>query len=140
MAEPPDTGEPGTSDIPVAGAPVPARITLFGFDAVDATARVEARSTGWRVRRASVALAAGLIMAPVLAVVPPHAPWVVVAVAIGLITARRRWAEAHTLHFLEGACPRCESGVSLSRPARLGRPHLISCPSCQHELIVSVDL
>ena len=119
---------------------MPARITLFGFDPVDATARIEARSTGWRARRASMALAAGLIMAPLLAVVPPHAPWVVVAVVVGLLTARRRWAEAHTLHFLEGACPRCETGISLSRPARLIRPHPISCPSCQYELMMSVDL
>lgn len=128
------------SDDLVAGISVPARITLFGFDAVDATARIEARTTGWRARRASMALAAGLFMAPLLAVVPPHAPWVVIAVVVGLLTARRRWAEAHTLHFLEGACPRCETGISLNRPARLGRPHLISCPSCQYELTVSVDL
>ncbi len=124
----------------MAGVSVPARITLFGFDPVDATARIEARSAGWRARRASMALAAGLIMAPLLAVVPPHAPWVVVAVGIGLLTAGRRWAEAHTIHFLDGACPRCGEGISISRPARLSRPHAISCLSCRYELMVSVDL
>ncbi len=137
MAPTPDAATP---DELLAGVSVPARITLFGFDPVDARARIEARTTGWRARRASMALAAGLVMAPLLAVVPPHAPWVVVAVAIGLLTARRRWAEAHTLHFLDGACPRCEMDISLSRPARLSRPHLITCPSCQYELLVSVDL
>ena len=72
---------------------------------------------GWRARRAAIALAAGLIVAPLVALVPPHAPWALGALGIGLLTARRRWAEEHTLHFLEGACPRCGEGITLSRPA-----------------------
>ena len=123
-----------------AGVSVPARITIFGFDDVPADARIEGRSVGWRARRAAIALAAGLIVAPLVALVPPHAPWALGALGIGLLTARRRWAEEHTLHFLEGACPRCGEGITLSRPARLRHPHAASCPSCQYELAISVDL
>jgi hypothetical protein len=119
---------------------VPARITLFGFDLVGTTARIEARSVGWRARRAALPLVAGLIAAPAVGLVPPHAPWAIAAVGLGVLTARRRWAEEHTLHALEGACPRCGEGVSLTRPTRLRHPHPISCASCQHELAVSVDL
>jgi len=54
--------------------------------------------------------------------------------------ARRRWVEKHTLHFLDGACPRCGQDISLSRPTRLRHPHPISCASCHYELAVSVDL
>ena len=122
------------------GVSVLARITLFGFDVVRADARIEARSTGWRARRAALALAAGLIAAPAVGLVPPHAPWALGALAMGLLTARRRWAEEHTLHFLKGSCPRCGEGISISRPARLRHPHAISCPSCQNELAISVDL
>ena len=137
MAETPD---PASSDDLAAGILVPARITLFGFDVVPANARIEARSVGWRVLRASIALASGLIVAPVVFLVPPHAPWALGAFGIGLLTARRRWAEVHTLHFFEGACPRCGEGVSLSHPVRLRYPHPISCPSCHYELTLSVDL
>ncbi len=123
-----------------AAVTVPAQITLFGFDLVHATARIEARSTGWRAKRASMALAAGLLVAPAVGLVPPHAPWALGALGMGLFMARRRWAEAHTLHFLEGACPRCGEGVSLSHPVRLRHPHPISCPSCHYESALSVDL
>ena len=122
------------------GVSVPARITLFGFDVVQADARIEERSTGWRARRAATALAAGLIIAPAAALVPPHAPWAVGALGIGLVTAIRRWAEKHTLHSLEGACPRCGDDISISRPIRLRHPHPTSCPSCRYELAISVDL
>ncbi len=132
--------DPASSDELTTGVLVPARITLFGFDVVAANARIEARSVGWRVRRASIALAAGLILAPAVFLVPPHAPWALGALGIGLLTARRRWAEAHTLHFFEGACPRCGEGVSISRPVRLRHPHAVSCPSCHYELALSVDL
>ena len=135
----PENPEPSDESSP-AGVSVPARITLFGFDDVPANARIEARSRGWRARRAAIALAAGLIAAPAVALVPPHAPWALGALGIGLLTARRRWAEKHTLHSLEGACPRCGEGITLSRPARLRHPHATSCPSCQYELSISVHL
>ena len=110
----PENPEPSDESSP-AGS-VRARITLFGFDDVPAHVRVETRSVGWRARRAAIALAAGLIAAPLAALVPPHAPWALGALGIALLTARRRWAEEHTLHFLEGACPRCGEGITLSRP------------------------
>jgi len=119
---------------------VPAQITLFGFDTVPATARIEARSAAWRVRRTSIALAATLIAAPAVALVPPHAPWAVGALGIGLLSAVRRWAEKHTLHFLEGACPRCSEVITISHSVRLRHPHAISCPSCHYELAITVEL
>jgi predicted RNA-binding Zn-ribbon protein involved in translation (DUF1610 family) len=137
MAEMPD---PASPDDLATGILVPARITLFGFDVVPAHARIEARSVGWRALRTSIALAAGLIVAPAVFLVPPHAPWALAALGVGLVTARRRWAEVHTLHFFEGACPRCGEGVSISRPVRLRHPHAVSCPSCHYELALSVDL
>ncbi len=139
MAEMPETEEmPEKAD--EAGVSVPARITLFGFDGIAANARIEARSTGWRARRAAIALALGSVLVPAAALVPPHAPWALGALFITLLTARRRWVEKHTLHFLDGACPRCGQDVSISRPTRLRHPHPISCASCHYELAVSVDL
>ena len=119
---------------------MPAHITLFGFGVAPADARIEARTTGWRARRAAIALAAGLIAAPAAALVPPHAPWALGVLGISLLTARRRWAEEYTLHSLKGACPRCGVDISVRRSTRLRHPHPISCPSCHYELAISVDL
>ena len=135
-----EDSQPEAADHFENGVSVPAQITLFGFDVVHADARIEARSTGWRARRTATALAVGLIAAPAAALVPPHAPWALGALGIALLTARRRWAEKHTIHFLKGACPRCGEDISLSRSTRLRHPHPVSCPSCQFELAISVDL
>jgi predicted RNA-binding Zn-ribbon protein involved in translation (DUF1610 family) len=136
MAETPELSDKSST----AGVAVPARITLFGFDDVPADVRIEARSVGWRTRRTAIALAGGMIAAPLAALVPPHAPWALGALGISLLTARRRWTEEHTLHFLDGACPRCGESITISRATRLRHPHAISCPSCHYELALSVDL
>ncbi len=131
---------PAASQPAATGVWVPSEITLFGFDPVRINARIEARGVGWRIRRTALALVAGLLVAPVVGLVPPHAPWAVGALGIGFVMAGRRWAERHTLHSFAGTCPRCSERVSLSRPVRLRRPHPIPCPSCHYELAVSVDL
>ena len=135
----PENPEPSDESSP-AGVSVPARITLFGFDDVPADAANRDAKRGVESAARGDSTSRGLIAAPLAALVPPHAPWALGALGIALLTARRRWAEEHTLHFLEGACPRCGEGITLSRPARLRHPHATSCPSCQYELAISVDL
>lgn len=140
ITEMPGSSVPPLSDRSANGVTVPAHITLFGFDDVPTEARIEAQSVGWRARRTLLALAVGLIVAPAVFLVPPHAPWALGVLGIGLLTAVRRWAEKHTLHFMEGACPRCREDISISRPIRLHHPHVISCTSCQYESAITVDL
>lgn len=122
------------------GAQVPARITLFGFDAVSGTARVTPRTGRWRLTRALIAFGGALLIAPFLALVPPHVPWALGALAVGTIVARRRWLEHHSLRAVEGTCPRCGCDISLPRATRLRHPHPLTCESCHHELAVEVDL
>ena len=122
------------------GSYVPARITLFGFDAVDATARIEPRSVRWRLRRTLTAVGIALLVAPLLALVPPHAPWALGALGVGAIVARLLWLELHSLQAVEGICPRCRSDLSLPRATRLRHPHPLSCGSCHYELAVDVNL
>ncbi len=121
------------------GTQVPASITLFGFDPVSGTARVTPRTGQWRLTRALMAFGIALVTAPFLALVPPHAPWALGALAVGAVMARRRWLERHSLRAVEGICPRCQCEVSLPRAARLRHPHPLTCESCHHELAVVVD-
>ena len=130
--------EPSTRDT-VPGVSVPARITLFGFDPIDATARIEPRSVRWRLRRTLTALGSAVLLAPLVALVPPHAPWALGALGVGAIVARWKWLELHSLQAVEGICPRCRSDVSLPRATRLRHPHPLPCESCNHELTLEVD-
>jgi hypothetical protein len=80
----------------------------------------------------------GLIISPVVALVPPHAPWAIGALAMGGIMARRKWLERRTLIFLEAICPRCETELQCARPTRMREPHAISCESCHYEMELQI--
>ncbi|MGA0872435.1 MAG: hypothetical protein ACO3SJ_06155, partial [Phycisphaerales bacterium] len=45
------------------------------------------RTTGWRISRATPPIVVGLLLAPVLFIVPPHVPWSLGALGGGLAGA-----------------------------------------------------
>ncbi len=111
---------------------VTGRIVLFGFDATEVVARVRPRPRGWRVRGALQIMGAFLVIAPVVAILPPHAPWPIGALAVGVLLARRRLSERYTLLALQGPCPKCAHPLAAKR-SRLRRPHPLTCEACHHE-------
>ena len=122
------------------GTLVPAGITLFGFDTAAAIVRIESRSRVWRLKRASVAFVVGLVIAPFVALFPPHALWPLGALGLGAFTARRRWIEYHSLLAVDGSCPNCGSRITLRKVGRLRHPHPLACDSCHYELALEVKL
>ena len=122
------------------GTVIPAGITLFGFEPAVATVRIEARSRIWRLRRTLLAFGMGLVIAPFVALVPPHAPWAIGALALGALAARRRWTEHHSLLAVDGSCPGCGDRITLGSVGRLRHPHPLTCESCHHELALDVKL
>ena len=78
-----------------------------------------------------------LVIAPVAAIVPPHAPWGIGALAVGIILARRRMIERFTLIALEGTCPNCDEPLRVKR-TRLRTPHPITCEGCHHQASLKV--
>jgi hypothetical protein len=70
-------------------------------------------------------------IAPFAALVPPHAPWAIGALATGAILARRRLREHFTLEALSGPCPKCGEALGV-RAGRLRVPHPIACEACHH--------
>ena len=107
------------------------RAVLFGFDATDVGVEVVRRTRRWRMVGALQAVGASLLVAPVVAVVPPHAPWAIGALAAGGFFARRRWIETHTLVGVEGRCPKCGEAFR-TKKSRLRRPHPLECEACHH--------
>lgn len=115
------------------------RLCLFGHEATPATVRLLSRSRRWRTFRALRVAGVGLLVAPLLTLVPPHAPWALGAVVGTLFLARRRLGETHTLMDLIGPCPHCGEGVTIPGPTRLRLPHPVACEACHHEVTLHVD-
>ncbi|MDH3271608.1 MAG: hypothetical protein OEN56_09765 [Gemmatimonadota bacterium] len=111
---------------------VDARATLFGFDDEDVRARVIARSRGWRVGGAARTFGLFVLVAPFVAVIPPHAVWFIGALATGAVLARRRYIERFTLVGVFGVCPKCQAPFTVKK-GRLKDPHPLHCEGCHHE-------
>lgn len=109
-----------------------ARATLFGFDEEPVQAEVIERSRAWRVGGAARIFAVFVVVAPFVAVFPPHAVWLIGALATGAVLARRRYVERYTLVSVEGRCPRCQTPLT-AKKGRLKRPHPLPCEGCNHE-------
>lgn len=110
-----------------------ATLALFGFPATPATVRIRAHSKSWRVGGAIRIQAVGLVLAPMVALVPPHVPWALGALAGSFFLARRRWHHRFTVEAVAGGCPKCGKNVA-PRPAMLRARHALSCDGCHHEL------
>jgi hypothetical protein len=81
--------------------------------------------------------AIALVVAPVMGLIPPHAPWILGALTGGGLLARRRWIERFTLVDVEGTCPRCGGAVKAAS-GRLRDPHPAVCDACHHEAAVRI--
>lgn len=109
-----------------------ARATLFGFDDTPVRATIIARSRARRVGGAARTFAVFVVVAPFVAIFPPHAVWPIGALLTGAVLARRRYVERFTLVQVDGSCPRCGAPLSV-KPGRLERPHALPCEGCNHE-------
>ena len=114
-------------------------IGLFGHDPSTARVTLFPRSLSWRTRRAVLYVLLGVAIAPVVALLPPHAVWLIGALTAGGVLAWRSFNTRWVVEHLDGSCPRCSAPVSLKKGTRFKQPHPISCVGCQHELALHVD-
>lgn len=111
---------------------VRAEAVLFGFEPTEVEVSVRRRPLRWRAIGAAQRMAVGLVLAPFVAVVPPHAPWLLGALGGGFLLARRRWIERLTVERVEGPCPKCGASLGV-KVGRLRSPHPVACESCHHQ-------
>ena len=117
---------------------VPARVTLFGFDPHSVPLTLRPRPRRWRVVGALRIGGIALLVAPAVALVPPHAPWALGALGVGGLLARRRLQERFTVEGVDGVCPRC-GGSLTAAGGRLRQPHPAACDACNNEMMLRVD-
>lgn len=117
-----------------------AQITLFGYEPRPAELCVRPRTLSRRLRRTLAVLGVTAVAAPVAFLVPPHAPWGLGVLGLGLVAARRRWQETYTVEYMRGSCPHCGEELTLPSGIRLRQPHKLHCEACNHEPVLESDL
>ena len=125
--------------VPTGFSPVSrqALIEAFGQPPKEVALVAFGRPRSWRVRGAGMRLLLTLVLAPLVAIIPPHAPWVVAVLVTGGILTRRRWTERLTIASFEGGCPRCDESLVLAEGTRLMNPHVLTCEGCHHTLTLN---
>lgn len=114
---------------------VEAESTIFGFDPSPLHVKITPRSRAWRVGGAARTMGIFVVIAPFVAIFPPHAVWPIGALLAGSFLARRRYIERFTLESVEGQCPKCGAALS-TKSTRLMTPHPLPCDDCHHESIL----
>jgi len=131
------TDEDKTTHADHAPLDVTGQVALFGYDSTPATIHLLPRSRSWRVGGSVRTMAVAVLVAPLMGLVPPHAPWIIGALAGGGFLARRRWQERFTVTSVDGTCPRC-GGTVKAATGRLRDPHPATCEACNFEASVEV--
>lgn len=116
---------------------VPARLVFMGGQSSEARARVIERSAAWRRSQAIKDLLL-LLLAPIVAFIPPHFPWVLLVVGLAFVRAFNHNREYRTLLSLHGPCPKCETVQDFTELGRMGNPHKVTCSKCQWDSYVDV--
>ena len=111
---------------------------LFGFPNTKAVLTIRPRPASWRASGAALRMAGFTVMAGMVAIVPPHAPWIIGALVTGGVLARRRWIERYTLESVNGTCPKCGAELKV-KPSRLRKPHPVMCEGCHFECSLTFD-
>ncbi len=113
-------------------------VPLKGFGASPTRAQlvVDNLTTGQRLRRAGVALAAGGALALVALPIPlVHFVLVPGALLLGLIFAALRLNQRQVIRSAEGACPYCGTHQRLGLAGRVFRlPREVFCEKCRRPL------
>jgi len=114
-------------------------ISLFGFPSTSAHLDVRSRSTTWRVSWCSAFIGGGVLLAPLVGLVPPHVPWIIAALGVGGFLGLRKWRERFTILTLKGFCPKCGGPLSLPPGTPLRPVMTLPCPGCNHDSRLMVD-
>ncbi|MDR0788085.1 MAG: hypothetical protein LBG44_09490 [Gemmatimonadota bacterium] len=113
-------------------------LRLRGHEALPATAELSWRPARGRFTRAVLILIGCWALAPALFFIPPHLPWVVLAVGGGIYLAIRQWRGEYVVGRFSGECPRCRAALAVTSGTRIRLPHLINCFHCHHEPTLEV--
>jgi len=112
---------------------LPAKLTLRGHESTPATLEAEVVARPTRTRRAVLRLLGFWILIPIVAIIPPHIPWIVIAFVMGIYYAHQHWTGEYVVHSFTGNCPHCGSALTIKSGSRIHSPHEMTCYHCHFE-------
>jgi hypothetical protein len=115
-----------------------ALVTLRAHRPAPAHVELAYRPLSGRVARSLLALICCWGPIPLVAWIPPHYPWVLLAVVAGIYLARRNFTGRYRVSYFAGICPRCGHPVSLGVDRCISLPHTLTCYSCHFEPTLEV--
>lgn len=118
--------------------PVAAQLVLFGYPPAPARALVSRRSASSRAVRAGLYAGGTLVLTPVAAIFPPHAPWAMAVLVAGGLLSWRGWNTREVVASFQGDCPRCGNSLTLSPGTRLRDGLAVSCGGCGMEPLLKL--
>ena len=114
------------------------RLSAFGSEPRIAILDVTPRPRAKRATRAAATAAGTLVVAAGVALLPPHLPWLLAALAIGGWRARGEWRGAYRLHGFEGSCPRCGEPIGLG-DRYITPPLQVPCYACHTQSRLTIE-
>jgi hypothetical protein len=130
---PEPTEPPGTE----ARLRIDARLSLFGAESRAAVLDVTARPRSQRLTRTLVTAGGALLVAPLVALVPPHLPWALGALGFGAWRARGEWRGDYLLHAFAGSCPRCGAPLEVA-DRYITLPAALTCYGCHAQPMLTL--
>lgn len=118
---------------------VPARLSLRGHEPQPAALSLDFRPPRTRAIRAIGILVGFWILTPIVALLPPHIPWALLAFFAGIYFAIRQWRGEYEVGSFDGKCPRCSSPLKLEPGARIKIPYQMACYQCHHHPLLEVS-
>jgi hypothetical protein len=114
-------------------------VRLRGHPPTGATFQYEHRSRKKRLTSSLTALLGFWLLIPVVALVPPHIPWALLAFVSGMYFGYRRWIGEYKVRAFSAPCPRCNSPLAIKTGSLIRLPNSMDCFSCHHNPILDLN-
>ncbi len=116
-----------------------ARLILPGRPAGTARTQLTHRSLQQRALQGLGAWLGLWALAPLVMFVPPHLPWVLAALVLGLYFGIRYWRGEYVVRAFDGACPNCGEPLELKKGSHIRIPYRIDCFNCHRSAQLVLD-
>ncbi|HET7321393.1 MAG TPA: hypothetical protein VFI96_02785 [Longimicrobiaceae bacterium] len=114
----------------------PAELTLRAHEPTPADLEVVDVPRKKRVSRAFMYLIGFWILMPIVAFIPPHIPWIVLAFFFGIYFFWKNWTGEYIVYHFDGRCPRCGHELTIEPGTKLKFPHTMNCPECHFDPVL----
>ncbi|MEX2571838.1 MAG: hypothetical protein WD737_11120 [Gemmatimonadota bacterium] len=118
----------------------PAHLSLRAHRSAPARVELVYRPASRRLFRTCLWLLVTWGMTPILLWIPPHYPWITLAVVAGALLSYREWTGRYWVQSFAGVCPRCGAPLALGLDRMIDLPHVLTCFTCHFEPRLEVQL